>query len=365
MISEDAAKAKKALVYNPVQRVLTDKDFLSTGITLLNLATYNRVFGGMAKGFLYRLIGKSQTAKSFVSRMILAEAANNPEFDKYELIHDDIEKGVLMNDVKFFGTKLAARIRAPMYSKEGKKPIMSRTIMDMFDRMNKKLDAKKKFIWIVDSFDALQSMTTTKMGDGKAKIAADKLRGVIDDRLVESGSIIIFVHHAKTNMSQEFTWGPKPDVTTGGLSPEFYSTADIRLSKLSVIKKVIKGKKAADADEDDDSKDRKIAIGNWIGAHVTKNRLSGMDRTIRFSLYPSVGIDDLGSCVDFLIANSHWEKQKGGIVQSEEFDFEGSPEKLIQHIEITNQERELRVLTGRVWQEIEQACSLQRKPRYE
>lgn len=339
------------MTMNVANRVFVDSDFLSTGLTLLNLACYGRVFGGMCKGFIYRVIGKSQSAKSFLCRTILAEAANNPNFAKHELIHDDIENGVLMDNVKFFGQKLASRVMAPAYSKD-RKPIYSRYIMDLYGRMNKKLDKGIPFIWIVDSQDSLLSMGTTKMGDGKAKIHADQMRQINDDRLAATGSIVIFVHHAKVNMSQTFSWGPKPDVTTGGASPEFYSTLDIRLSKLGVLKKKLP------------NKEKKYPVGNQIMAHITKNRLTGMDRTVKFPLYVSYGIDDLGSCVDWLVENDHWKKGKGGVLICDEFDFEGTQMKLISHIEKNNQERELRILVGQVWKSIEDACRLKRNPRY-
>jgi RecA/RadA recombinase len=343
-MNDDAAKAKKAMTMSTQVRVYNDKDFLSTGLTLLNLACYGRTNGGMLKGKIYRAIGKSQSSKSFLCRTILAEAANNPEFDDYELIHDDIERGVLLDNLKFFGTKLAKRVCAPSYSKE-KRPIYSSTIMSLYDKMNEKLAKRKKFIWIVDSQDSLTSEGTTKMGDGKAKIHADQMRQIIDP-LEENGCILIFVQHAKVNLG----WAFGQDVTTGGASPEFYSSLDIRLAKLGAIKKTIG--------------EQKFPIGNWIAAHVTKNRVSGLDRTIKFPLYIEYGIDDIGSCVEFLILNDTFKKGKGGIITAEDLDFEGTTSKLIKHIEKNNLQVELRVLTGKTWKRVEDACSLHRKPRY-
>lgn len=340
----DVAKAKAAMTMPLPDTKLDPKDFLSTGVTVLNLACYGRTFGGMCKGFIYRVIGKSQSAKSFLCRTILAEAANNKEFDSYQLIHDDIEHGVHMDTVKFFGQRLANRVSAPAYKL--KEPIFSRTIMDFYNRVNAKLKKGDKFIWIVDSQDSLLAEAATKMGDGKAKIHANELRSLIQG-IRATGSILILVHHAKVNLG--FSWGG--DVTTGGASPEFYSSLDIRLSKLGSLKKTIDG--------------RKYPIGNEIQAHVTKNRISGLDRTVRFPLFVDYGIDDMTACVNYLILAGHWSKGSKAIITADEFDFEGPVTKLVKQIESKNQQRELQILTGKIWKKIEDACALKRKARYE
>lgn len=344
MESKDAARAKKAMTTKVTTSQLHDKDFLSWGLSLLNLSCYGRINGGILKGKIYRVIGKSQSAKSFLCRTLLAEAANNPEFSNYELIHDDIEKGVLMDNRKFFGLLLAKRVCAPGYTKD-KRPIYSSNLMEFFRRVRAKIDKGKKFIWIVDSYDALVSDITTKMSDGKAKVTAQEMRGIING-LAVTGGIMILVQHAKVNLG----WAFGQDVTTGGSSPEFYSSMDVRLSKMGAIKKKIG--------------ERSFPIGNKMLAHVTKNRVTGQDRTVGFNLYTEYGIDDIGSCVDFIVQNEHWVKGKGGIITADEFKFEGTVTKLIHKIENANQERELRVLTAAVWRKIEESLSLHRRPRY-
>jgi hypothetical protein len=196
----------------------------------------------------------------------------------------------------------------------------------------------------VDSQDSLKADEKTKMSDGKAKVHANYLREALD-LIEQNGCILILVHHAKVNLG--FAWGG--DVTTGGMSPEYYSSLDVRLSKLGAIKKTIG--------------EKKFPIGNNYLAHVTKNRLTGSDRTIKFPLLSEIGIDDIGACVDYLIDFERWPKTKN-IITAAELNFEGTRTKLCKEIEKRGWERDLRILTGRVWHEIEAACKENRKARY-
>lgn len=347
----DVEKAKKAMAAKPApERPLTNSDFLSMGLTLGNLSAYGRIHGGFVKGRIYRVIGKSQSAKTFFCKTILAEASINPAFADYELIYDDIERGgELINTNKFFGSRLESRMSPPARTKE-KAPLYTRTIDDFYRRINARLDKGKKFIWIPDSLDGLVGANETKMGDGKAKMHSNELRKLIEG-MKNTGSILILVQHAKVNMTS--MWGGH--ITTGGASPEFYSTLDVWLSKVETIKRNL-GKKYQNLEE---------PIGVKIQCHIKKNRVNGTDRSFEFPLYYSYGIDDIGSCVDWLILTGHWPKAEKGIITADEFGFEGSASALIKKIEADNLKRELQVLTGKVWKEIDDLLALKRPPRFQ
>lgn len=348
-MNEDVAKAKKAMsIKAPMERVLTNSDFLSMGLTLGNLSAYGRTFGGMVKGHIYRIIGKSQSSKTFLVKTILAEASISPHFANYELIYDDIERGgELISTAKFFGSRLASRMVPPARSKT-KAPMYTRSTDEFYTRINKRLDAGKKFIWIPDSLDSLTGVDNNKMSDGKAKMHSNELRKLIQG-IKETGSILILVQHAKVNMGS--IWGGH--ITTGGASPEFYSTLDIWLSKMETIKKSL-GTKYNDLEE---------PIGVRVQCHIKKNRINGTDRTFEFPLYYSYGIDDIGSCIAWLTKVNHWKEEKG-MFAAEEFGFEGKALALIKKIEAEGMKKELQVLTGRVWREIDEALALKRVPRF-
>lgn len=339
-LSESAKRAKAALAAKtPPAKTLSNADFVSTGLTSLNLACSGRVFGGLEKGHIYRLIGKSQTGKTFVGGSILCEAAISPHFTDYDLIHNDIEYGAKMDPRKFWAP-LVGRLKAP--SQGNWTP--PKTLSEWYEQTRKR---DKPFIEITDSLDALFNPDAeTKMSDGRAKQNSQNLRKLIDG-IKSTGSILILVQHAKVNLGN--TWAEL--VTTGGASPEFYSTLDIWLGKCETLKRKIPGK------------DVELPVGVNFQAHVKKNRTNGVDRIVRFPLYYEYGLDDIGACIWLLLEYEHWKKEKGRI-SATEFGFTGYQADLVKKIEDDGKIQELRMLTGKVWKEIEAALSQRRKPKY-
>jgi hypothetical protein len=107
-------------------------------------------------------------------------------------------------------------------------------------------------------------------------------------------------------------------------------------------------------------------IGVEVGLKIEKNRITGKNHEVGIKIYPSYGIDDIESCIDYLLTEKWWTKAKGAqTFEAPEFDFKGTTAKLIQQIEEKDQENELRALAGKCWKEIQEACSLQRKSKYE
>jgi hypothetical protein len=140
-----------------------------------------------------------------------------------------------------------------------------------------------------------------------------------------------------------------PKTYSGGKALKFWATLQIWFAVRSHMKKTVMGKERE--------------LGIVARARVKKNRIDGKDRTIDFKIYHSHGIDDIGSCVDWLVEEGHWGEVRGKITVPE-FDFEGTDDKLIQKIEEEGREEELRQLVGNVWITIEDACAVKRKSRY-
>lgn len=333
-------KVKKAMLHQSKEPI--HNGLLSTGVTLIDQA----IGGGLTKGHIYRLAGRSSSGKTFVGRTILAEAANNPSFDGYELIYDDVEGGALMDTEKFFGRRLLDRL-VPMGKAKDRTPLHSVTIMDFYSRLKAKLEKGKKVVCVEDSLDSLapEPGTDSKMTDGKAKIHSQELRKLLAP-LRDSGSILIAVAQVRVDMRSPFGG----DITAGGRAPEFYSTLDIWLRKIKTLKAIHKGVKYPN--------------GILVLATVKKNRLTGQDRQVIFPFYPSVGIDDLGANVDYLVKTKHWLRSQKKIM-ADGLAFTGSRSALIRHIQENDQEDSVRKIVAGVWKEIEDACSVERKKRYE
>lgn len=354
-LSETARLAKEAMQRKTEAAPKpSPADYASTGITTLNLACYNRIYGGLQKGGIYRLIGKSGTAKTVLAGTFLAEAANNQAFHDYILNHRDTEGGRRMEAAKFWGQRAAARVQR----------CTSKNLLDWYKQLHKYFDKKQPVFEVVDSLDALYTDAETKMTDMKAKTHAQELRKLIAG-IESTKSIVILVQHAKVNLGN--TWSEL--ITSGGASPEFYSSLDIWLSKVEQLKKSVKGVE--------------YQVGNMYIAHVKKNRMSGQDRTIRFPFYTDYGIDDIGACIWFLCDCKHWrrgssekdaellgetngddKKPKPGVIWAEEFDQQLKLHELVKWIEENKKQRELRELTGKVWHGINAALAQKREPRY-
>ncbi len=82
-------------------------------------------------------------------------------------------------------------------------------------------------------------------------------------------------------------------------------------------------------------------------------------------IYYGTGVDDVGSCVDYLITESHWRKSPKGVIEAPELELSGTREKLITGIETQDKEDALHALVAQVWCDVEIACTLDRKKRYQ
>lgn len=357
----DIAAMKKNLLAK--KKLKQKRAYLSTGSTMLNLGISDRVDGGFIKGGFHWLVGDSDTGKTFLVMTCLAEAARNPAFDDYRFIFDNAENGALMDIEKFFGKRVARRLEPPAM-KNGQ-PHNSEDIDELYMHLHLAAKAGRPYIYILDSFDALSSKQEQKkhqeriaamvkgveakgeMTDGKAKRNSSGLRQACAD-LRRTGSMLIGISQVRDNMGDSF----EEQRASGGRAPKFYAQVQLWTNPRGKLKKTVKGK------------ERELGIRVLI--QVRKNRISGKKRDCYVPIYHSVGIDDLGSMVDYLIDEGHWQKPKDSQrIKAPDWQFEGTREKLIATIEADNREDELRQLVQAVWDEIEAACVVPRKPRYQ
>lgn len=336
--------------------------WLSTGSTLVNLACSGRTTKGLIGGHYYLFWGDSNSGKSWLVHSCLAEASINKEFDDYRLIYDNPEDGALMDLKRYFGTKLAERIEPPATNKGS--PAHSNTIEDFYYNLDDAANSDKPFIYVLDSMDSLTTEddqnkfqeskaakrkgkeTTGSYGMSKAKKNSSGIRETLH-KLKEKKSILIIVAQSRTNIGFGSQFNPK--TRAGGLSLKFYASCELNFSIREQIKKRVAGK------------DRQLGILSKV--HIIRTRLTGKDRTVEIPIYHSHGIDDIGSCVDYLVEEKYW-KEKDGEIDAPDFNFKGSMEKLVQKIEEENREKELRSLVLEKWNDIESQCEVNRKKRY-
>jgi len=343
---------KRKLLHKKEEKILTGKDYLSTGSTMLNLACTDYPDRGFAKGHYYLIVGTSQSGKTWLTLTCLAEAAKNDNFNSHLFIYNNVERGALMDISRFFGKDVSKRLKVTN----------SHTIEDFYDHLERVSSRGFPFIYILDSMDALSSeqeiktfakqkrgretetKTAGSYGDGKAKVNSQNLRRAIGP-LEQSGSILLIINQTRDKLTG---FGGKTH--SGGNALQFYATLELWSDVKTKIKKAYKGK------------DRQQ--GTLCTLRVRKNRITGKDRTIQMPIYNTYGMDDIGSCIDYLISEKHWKKTGNGII-APEFDFKGKRSGLIQLISKENMEKDLSDIAGECWKEIENAVAIKRKPRYE
>ena len=329
---------------------------------MLNLACTGKTYGGFLKGKYYYLVGDSASGKTWLSLTCLAEASINPNFKNYRFVYDNAEDGALMDIKRFFGTAIFNRMISPNMS-DKTRPACSSTIEEFYYNIDDALRKKKPCIYILDSMDSLssksektkfqeqkqayrkQKQTAGTMTDGKAKINSAGIRQLLN-QLKVSGSILIIISQTRANMG----FGYAAKTHSGGNALTFYATLEIWSSIRQKLTKVVKGKKRQ--------------LGILCGCQTKKNRISGKERFITVPIYHSYGMDDMGSCVDYLIDEGHWKKIKGKY-RAKEFKINGTRDAIIRYIEKHELEKDLRSIVGDVWDEVEEACNLKRKRRYE
>ena len=333
------------------------EDYLSTGSTQLNLALSGNPRGGFVKGHYFFFVGDSNSGKTFLCLTCMAEACRNKHFDNHRLIFDDAEHGALMNFKKFFGKKMASRIEVRH----------SESLEQFYFDTKEDLRHEQPFIKVLDSMDALESLANEKKlrkqelayrkgrfdqeagsyGDGKAKINSQNLRA-ITSQLPKKGSILIIINQSRDNIGMDAKFNPK--TRAGGRALKFYASAEMWTAPVTSLKTMVKGKP------------RKV--GTVAKIEVKKNRLTGNDVKVKVGIHRKYGIDDVGSCIDYLVEEEHWKVFKK-VIKAKELNLELKRDDLIRHIENEGMERELTDVVEAVWAAIEAGCEPNRKPRYE
>lgn len=355
---------KKALSVKRETGVLSLEGALSTGSTLLNLACTEKPDCGFLKGGYYYLVGDSQSGKTWTSLSCFAEACRNPAYKDYRLIFDDVEGGALMDIPFYFGEKVAKRIEPPKVVKGV--AVNSDTVESFYYGMEDLFKDGRPFIYVLDSQDSLTSEFSSKKfakrkaaaesgedatgsyGDGKAKYHSENLRHVISG-LRKTKSILIIIGQTRDNLGMGF----EQKTRSGGRALRFYANLEIWTSVAGKIKKTVRGKERT--------------LGIRCLAEVKKNRVTGKvgkDRSVQIPIYYGLGIDDVGSCVDFLASEQHWQREDK-IIDAHDILFKGSREKVIHFIEEEGLEEKVMGITAQVWNQIEQECMPNRKRRYE
>lgn len=341
------------------EKVSTDKDnFVSSGSTLLNLALTDMFDCGWQKGKMANLIGDSSAGKTFVTLTAFAEANMNNSFDNYKFIFDDAEHANEFDMEHLFGDEVAERIESPNDKVEDGN---SETMEDFHDNLLMNIEKEQPFIYALDSFDALSTEADDEKieeqrtarakgreakgsyGMAKAKKSSEILRHVVG-KLKKTNSILLIISQTRENLTPGSF---EKKTRSGGKALKFYATHEVWLALGGTIK----------------AKERIIGVNCIVT--IKKNKITGKRRTVEFPIYYDYGIDDITSCIEFLIKEGYWKKV-GTKIDAQGFcGLEPSTMKaIINQIEDRGAEKKLQMLVAKAWKEIEDSLKLGRKSKY-
>ena len=327
---------------------------ISTGSTLLNLALSDSPDGGFSMGKMVNIVGDSNSGKTLLALGICAEMAKYKRFDKHRFIFDDVEAASEFDLRKMFGASVASRIEPPSVDVEGGFKY-SDTIQDFQLNISRALANEIPFVWILDSFDAMTSeeaigrlqdrLKGKEIGGSyrmdKPKIISETLSMVIRD-IKKSDSLLIIVSQTRDNINP---MSFEKKTRSGGRALKFYATHEMWMAVGEKFK----------------SRDRIIGVESKV--KVTKNKLTGKVRHISFPIYYDYGIDDIGSCIDFMVEEGFWRISKQTI-DAIDLELKGTRQYLINQIEENNLEVKLKKAVASSWKSIEDSLKLKRKPKY-
>lgn len=338
------------------------EDLIPSGSTIFNLACSNNAFGAFKKGKIENIIGDSHAGKSILVLTSLAMCVYLSRFDDYELIYDDVETADEFDTDYMFGKKFKKRVISPRTNKKGE-PDPSGDIEEWQDNLHKRLDNKTPFIYVTDSFDSLHSEEDEKkaieqyearqkgnkakgtFGTAKPKLASFALRR-IRKRIKETNSLLIIISQTRDNIDP---MSPSKKTRSGGKALKFFSTHEAWGAVTKKLKKTVHGKT--------------FEIGADTQWKITKNKLTGRNRTVNFPIYSDIGVDDLSSCLDFLVEHKAVEKSNNTI-KIPELKLQGTRDKIIRSVEEHDLENKLAKLCEKKWLEIENSLRMNRKRRF-
>lgn len=319
----------------------------------MNLGCTGRIKGGFKKSCAILLVGDSSTGKSWFAMTCFAEAAKNPAFDKYEFRFNNAENGMMVDIKKYFGKETKRRFTTT------RSPNLENFYYDLDDTLK-----RGPCIYILDSMDAVftkqdddkfeeQKSADAKglkakgtMAMAKPKINSQNLPRIVG-KLEQTGSILIIIAQTRDNVGWDAMFNPK--TRSGGKAMKFFAHVELWLKLIGKIKKKV------------NDKDR--IIGAKVQIDIQKNRLSGWEGNVVVPFMKNYGLDDIGSCIDYLIEEKHWS-EKAKMITANDFSLKMKRNELIKHIESNNMRNRLHKIVKQVWKEVEQKSNPKRKPKY-
>lgn len=331
----EVAQAARYFI-DPTQK--TDLSFYSSGAATLDCA----LGGGYVLGRVVNLVGDRSAGKTLLA--IEACANFHISFGKAGMIR-------YAESEHAFDKPYAAALGMPVEVVEfvdEKAPL--RTVEDWYadfsDFMARCKAKRRKGLYVLDSLDALSDDAELKrdMDDGtyganKAKKLGELFRRAIADMDGVDCALIV-VSQLKDKIG--VTFGEK-QTRTGGRALDYYATHIIWLADIGKIRQTKSGIERV--------------IGVKVKARIKKNKVGLPFRDCEYPILFGYGVDDLTSCVEWLISAKRANLLKDAPVSMSQAGYSTRIQNLIDKggEPVREVRRALRELVVREWQEVEKA----------
>lgn len=248
--------------------------FIPTGCKTFDLA----LGGGWAEDRIANIVGDKSTGKTL---LCIESAANfHSKYPDGKIYYRECEAA--------FDTRYAEELGMPIDAVDFGEPF--ETVEDMFDDLMRIVEkAKKPSLYILDSLDSLtdraeleRDMSQGSYGAEKAKKLSQLFRRLVR-KLSNAHVSVIIVSQIRDKIGVTFG---KKTTRSGGRALDFYASQVVSLAQVKTIKRTVSGIERPE--------------GISIKARVDKNKISLPFREAEFDLLFGFGVDDLGSCLEWL-----------------------------------------------------------------
>lgn len=348
------AEIKKATKEDAVVQA-SSPILVPTPSTILNLRCSGSYKGAFKLGTMANLIGDSHAGKTLIALGVLAECSIHPYFDDYDLVYNDTENAYAFDTERMFGSKLNSRLE-----------IINTKYHEYFESdIKKRLDAGKKIIYILDSFDGMTTLAAEELrkenikrqdkgldkkdsfGDGKPKLFS-QFGGTLTDGLADTESFCLIISQTRQNIGPTSMFNPK--IRSGGDALKFFAFHEIWLTVKA---------------QEKHSVHKNETIRSEILARVKKNKLIGRSGIANISILHQYGVDNVRSSIDYMLECKFWSGSASSI------DTKGfypektvSRSKLIEAIEAKNKEVALAKKCQEAYDKLMSDINPTRKKRY-
>jgi recombination protein RecA len=354
-------KVFKDELNNPRQK----KVWVNSGSVMLNLMLSGKIDKGYVRGRFVNVVGDNSTGKTLLAEELVNVAWywTHKKLDKKVIIFYDepeaafdmewaIKLGVPVDDIIWINSKTVDQFHANLWKSIRDNPdaYLIIYILDSLDalsdeaekvKLNKKLNATIKKMEKDDDDNSEDEKIKGTMGAGKAKGMSEFFRNMAQE-MNHTNCILFIISQTRDNIGVMF--GAKQK-RSGGKALDFYASQVFWLHEAEKYK----------------TDKSKIVKGIRIVSVCKKNKVASPYRTVSFDILFAYGVDNYGSCIDFLKDHDMLEGKNKIWWKDKKYTRDEFRQFLDKH---PNDWEEILELVQETWNELEKEAEVDLRPKY-